>query len=130
MAFSDWAEHRVLEYFLRTNTNFTPQQVYAALFLSATTDAGGGTEVPAANSYARTAITFGAAQTPGGTSNNSVDITFPQAAGDWGTITHLGIFDRSTTGNLIFHGALANTKLVQSGDTFKIPAGNLVVTVS
>ena len=129
-AFSDWAEHRVLEYFLRSNVNFTPQTTYVALYLTSTTDADGGTEVPAANSYARTSITWGEAQSPGGTCNNSVAITFPQATGDWGTVTHISIRDRSTGGNSIFHGALANSKVVQSGDTFTIPAGALLITLA
>lgn len=53
------------------------------------------------------------------TTNNGI-ITFPQASGSWGTITHWGIYDASTAGNLIAHGDLSSSKVINSGDTASI----------
>lgn len=52
-------------------------------------------------------------------------ITFPQASGSWGTITHFGIFDAATSGNLLMHGALSASKTVGANDTFLFAAGDL-----
>ena len=93
--------------------------------LSAT--AGGGTEV-SGGAYARQAVTLAAAS--GGASENSADITFPQATADWGTITHLALMDALTGGNMLMHTPLDASKEVNNGDTFKINAGDLDVTVA
>jgi len=63
MAASDYLEQRVLDFVLRAAAehSFTsPANVYVALFTTATSDDGTGTEVPDSNAYARTAVTFGA----------------------------------------------------------------------
>ncbi|MGB2469903.1 MAG: phage tail fiber protein, partial [Flavobacteriales bacterium] len=43
-----------------------------------------------------------------------------QATGAWGTITHFGIFDASSSGNLLYHGALTASKTIATGDVLKI----------
>lgn len=125
-AFSNFIENKILDHVLR-NTTYTPAAtVYVALYTSDPTEADVGVEV-AGNSYARTAVTFGAAAS--GSVNNSSDVAFPAATGAWGTITHFGIRDASTLGNMLFYGALTSSKVVANGDTFRFVAGSLVVTV-
>jgi len=41
----------------------------------------------------------------------------------------VGIFDAQTGGNLLWYGDLTQSKTVDSGDTFKINAGDLVITL-
>ena len=125
-AFSDYLEDALLDHVFRNTAYTSPTTVYAALFTAAPSDAGGGTEV-SGGSYARTAITCGAAAS--GTISNSADITFPQATGSWGTVTHVGVFDSLTTGNLLSHGALTASKIVDNGDTFKIATGDLDISL-
>jgi len=125
--FTDFMENKIIDHMLRNQAYTPPSTVYVALFTSATSDAGGGTEV-SGGSYARQAVTLGAAS--GGASENSADITFPQATADWGTITHVGLMDALTGGNMLMHSPLDASKTVNNGDTFKINTGDLDVTVA
>ena len=125
--FTDFMENKIIDHMLRNQAYTPPATVYVALFTTATTDAAGGTEV-SGGSYARQAVTLSAAA--GGASENSADITFPQATADWGTITHVALMDALTGGNMLMHTALDASKTVNNGDTFKINAGDLDVTVA
>jgi hypothetical protein len=42
----------------------------------------------------------------------------------------IGILDALSGGNLLYHTPLDSSKLIESGDVFKINAGNLSVTLS
>ena len=50
------------------------------------------------------------------------------AGGDWGTVTHFGIFDAATSGNLLYWGALSASKAVGNTDTLTFAIGSIVVT--
>ena len=124
---SNYLETALVNATLRNTAYTSPAAVYAALFTTDPTDAGSGTEVTG-GSYARTAITFGSPSN--GVTTNSADVTFPTCTVAWGTVTHMGIFDASTSGNLLYHTPLDASKTVDSGDIFKISSGNLSVTLS
>lgn len=125
--FSNYLENALINATLRNTTYTSPTTVYVALYSTNPTDADTGTEI-AGGSYARTAVTFGAPSN--GVSTNSADVTFPTATGTWGTVSHVGIRDASTAGNLLYHAALTASKTVASGDIFKISTGNLSVTLA
>ena len=124
---SNYLENALVNATLRNTTYTSPAAVYAALFTTDPTDAGSGTEV-SGGSYTRTAITFGSPSN--GVTTNSADVTFPTCTAAWGTVTHMGIFDASTSGNLLYHTPLDASKTVDSGDIFKISSGNLSVTLA
>lgn len=126
-AMSNYLENALINATLRNTTYTSPATVYVALFTSDPTDAGSGTEV-SGGSYARQSATF-AAPSIGAAATNA-DIQFPQATGNWGTITHFGIYDALTTGNLLYHGQLTASKTIETGDVFKIATGNLTVTLA
>lgn len=123
---SNYLEAALLNATLRNTSYTSPSSVYVGLHTADPTDAGTGTEV-AGNSYQRTAVTFGAPSS--GTCTSNADCTFPQATGNWGTISHIGIWDASTTGNLLYHTPLATSKTIENGDLFKIASGSLTVTL-
>jgi hypothetical protein len=127
MSKSDYAENKINE-LLVGKTAFTLPTAYVALYTAAPSDSGGGTEV-SGGSYARKS-TVGADwnTSSGGSISNANAITFVTAAGSWGTVTHFGVFDASTTGNLLFWAALTASKTVGSGDTASFAAGALVHT--
>jgi hypothetical protein len=127
-AISNYLENALINATLRNTTFTSPAIVYAGLFTSDPTDAGSGTEV-SGGSYARKAITF-AAPSNGVTTNSAAACEFDQATGSWGTITHFGIFDALTTGNLLYHGALTASKTIASGDVFKFPTSSVTVTLA
>ena len=124
---SNYLENALINATLRNTTFTAPATVYVSLWTSDPTDAGSGTEV-SGGSYARTAVTFGAPSN--GVTTNSADVTFPTATGSWGTVTHIGIHDALTTGNLLYHTPLDASKAIASGDIFKISTGNLSVTLA
>jgi hypothetical protein len=101
---------------------------YVGLYTAAPSDSGGGTEV-SGGSYARkstAAADWEAAS--GGATQNANAITFVTPTGNWGTVTHFGIFDAATAGNLLYWGALASQKTIDSGDTASFAAGALDLT--
>jgi len=124
--FSDYYENKVIDHMLRNQAFTPPSTVYVGLFTVAPTDAGGGTEV-SGGSYARQAVTLAAASA--GATQNSADITFPTATADWGTIVAAGLFDAASAGNLLAWNNLTASKTVNNGDTFKISAGSLTISV-
>lgn len=124
---SNYLENALINATLR-NTNYTsPATVYVALYTTDPTDADTGTEV-SGGSYARTAVTFGAPSN--GVSTNSAAVEFPTCTSSWGTITHIGIRDASTSGNLLYHTALTTSKVIDVDDIFRITTGNLSVTLA
>lgn len=124
---SNYLENALINATLRNTSYTSPTTVYLALYLDDPTDADTGTEI-SGGSYARQAITFGAPSN--GTSTNSAAIEFPAATANWGTITHVGIRDALTSGNLLYHTALDASKTINNGDIFKILTSNLSVTLA
>ncbi len=125
--FSNYLENALINAVLRNTSYTSPATVYVSLYTSDPTDADSGTEV-SGGSYARTSVTFGAPSN--GVSTNSADVTFPTCTASWGTVSHIGIHDASTAGNLLFHTPLDTSKTIDSGDIFKITTGNLSVTLA
>ena len=125
--FSNFLEDALINAVLRNTTYTSPATVYVSLYTTDPTDADTGTEV-SGGSYARTAVTMGAPSN--GVSTNSADVTFPTATASWGTVTHIGIHDASTSGNLLFHTILDNSKTIDTGDIFRITTRNLSVTLA
>lgn len=99
-----------------------PTNVRLALYTSDPTDADSGTEV-SGGSYARQPVAFDAAAS--GATQNTAEIVFPVATANWGTITHIGLRDATSGGNLLAHAPLAASKAIDSGDQFRISAGEL-----
>jgi len=78
--------------------------------------------------YARQTVAFAAASS--GTSATNATVTFPAATANWGTITHVAVMDASTSGNVLFWGAVTTAKTIETGDTFQVSSGNLTVSLA
>ena len=128
--FSDYLEDKVLDHVFGGTAYTAPGTLYVALYTSAPSDTGGGTEV-SGGSYARKSM---AAMTVSGTSpttaTNGAAVEFVTATGTWGTVTHVGVFDAATSGNLMAWAALTASKAVSSGDFFRFDAGDLDITLA
>lgn len=140
---TDYLENKIIDWFIRGQAYTPSGTVYIGLLTAAPSDSAAGTEVTG-GSYARVAVTCsmsnfagtqGAGTTAassgsGGTTSNNGAITFPAPTANWGTVTHMGIYDAPTGGNLLIYAALATSKTVNSGDpapTF--PAAALTVQI-
>jgi len=102
---------------------------YVALFTADDgLEAGTITSEVSGGSYARQLA--GLSASSDGVSANAADIEFPTATASWGTVTHVALMDAESGGNVIMHSALDASKAVGNGDTFKILAGELDVTIA
>ncbi|AWB45270.1 hypothetical protein DCC85_14245 [Paenibacillus sp. CAA11] len=125
---SNWLSAQLLNAALRS-TNFTaPTSVYLALYTSDPTAADTGAEVTGGG-YVRKAITFAAPALVSGrqTVSSAVDVEFPIATADWGLVTHVGIRDAATGGNLLWTVALPSPRTIQTGDKPKFLASGVTV---
>ena len=126
-AMSNYLENAVLNYVLRDTADWAPTAVYLSLHTADPAEDGSGAEV-SGGSYARQAITFNAAHATNGTIDNSSDEEFTNMPAC--TVTHIGIWDHATAGNLLFYGAVSASKTVTSGDTISLAAGSLDITLA
>lgn len=129
---SNFAELELLDHVFNAAYS-PPAAVYLALCTADPTDAGTGAsmnEVANTGSYARTAITFGAASARRITQNALV--TFPQATGAWGTVTHWAIVDSAThgAGNMLAYGAFSPSKSIVNANTPSVPTSTIYVEYS
>jgi hypothetical protein len=125
-AASNYTENLALKFLLTSTTATRPTAWYVALFTTNPTDAGSGTEVSGTN-YARTAVTFTVTDD---TATNSAAVTFAAAGSNWGTVSHIGVYDALSSGNLLFHGSVTTAKQIDSGDTFTISTSNLSIVLA
>jgi hypothetical protein len=135
-AASNYLENKVLDHVL-TGTAYTqPAARYLALFTNTSTNAATNLEAgtltdeisTSATAYAREVVTFAAASS--GSSATNATVTFDAATANWGTITHVAVMDASTSGNVLFWGAVTTAKTIETGDTFQVTSGNLTVALA
>ena len=124
-AFSNYLENKILLHVLSNTAYTSPTTVYLGLHTADPTDAGSGTEV-SGGSYARQSF---ASTISGNAASNTSAIEFPTATGSWGTVGWVAVWDNLTGGNLLVHGALTASKTIASGDVFRVPAGDLDITL-
>lgn len=123
---TDYFENRMLG-LLRGQNITAPANVYLALFFSNPTDTGtGGTEVSYTN-YARQPVTFSApaASGTGLMIQNASQISFAEASTNVGTVTHIGLYDALSGGNLLLYGQLDTPLTVQAQVTPVFRAGSI-----
>jgi hypothetical protein len=127
--FSDYLEDKVLEHVFGGNAYTAPSTLYVALYTSAPSDTGGGTEV-SGGGYVRKTATFNVSGTNPTTASNAAAIEYPTATANYGTVTSVGIFDALSGGNLLAYANLTASKVVSTGDVFRFNAGDLDVTLA
>jgi hypothetical protein len=123
---SDYLENKLLDHVLRNISYTSPTTVYVGLFTTDPTDAGTGTEV-SGGSYARQIVSVTTAT--GGIVTSSADVTFPQCTASWGTVSHIGLLDALSSGNLLMHTPLTTSRAIETGDVLKISTGSLTASL-
>lgn len=123
---SNYLENKLLDHVLRNVSYTSPTTVYVGLYTSDPGDDNSGTEV-SGGSYARQILSVTTAS--GGIVTSSADVTFPQATGSWGNVSHIGLLDAVTSGNLLMHTSLPVPKDIETGDVLKISTGNLTASL-
>jgi hypothetical protein len=130
---TDYTESAVLTGLVGgTSIALSAGKPFLALFTSAPTDAGGGTEC-SGGSYVRVQagdVGQGDFGTPsGGSVTNASEFRWADATADWGTITHIALMSTITGGSMLIHGTLQASVVISNGDIFKIPASGFTITM-
>lgn len=129
-ALTDYLENELLDHVIGNESYTAPATLYVGLAQSVADD-GTITGEPSGNGYARVAVTNNATNFPaasGGSKTNGTEITFPEATGDWGTLSVWFIADAATGGNVLIYGDLTDSKTVGNGDTVHFPPSYLTIT--
>lgn len=139
--FSDYTEANIINATLRGVAFPLPAATYISLHTANPTDANTTStevQVGAFPAYARQDAAAGGAISSGwtapsasGSSSNAKAVTFPANNGAGAVvITHIGIYDAASGGNLLYHGALTVAKTLQVSDVLAFSVGSLVVTTA
>ena len=129
-SFSDFWEVEILDHVFGKGVYTPPTNIFVALSTADPTDSGGSIAEPVGGSYARksTAPADWDAAVSGALDNGNA-ITFVEATGNWGTISHFALYDALIAGNMLAHGALSASKAIDSGDTASFAVGDLDVSL-
>lgn len=129
-ALSDHAENLLLNWLMTAGSATRPTAWYVGLHTGSPADDDSGANEISGNGYSRQAIAVTTATGTGGTTSNDANITFTASGGDWGTISHISIYDASTSGNLLWHGSMTASKTIADGDTLQFNTGNIDLTIA
>ena len=124
-AMTDYLANVLRDHTLRNMAYTSPTTVYLALFTTATTEAGGGTEMTG-GSYARQAITFDAGAIAGQADQAAV-VAFTDCPA--ATVVAAAVMDALTVGNMLYHGRLPSQRTLVGGETFTLIAGDLKILI-
>lgn len=131
---TNYAEELIGNAMLRGGTLTWPTTWHVALFTAASSpEAGTVTEVSGGD-YAREAIANGSsawnAPTAGnGVFDNAADIDFGDPSANWGTVTHWGLYDAASSGNLWLCVPFASSyEILSAATNVKFAAGALDIT--
>tara|TARA_B100001059_G_scaffold209763_1_gene222924 strand:+ start:104 stop:484 length:381 start_codon:yes stop_codon:yes gene_type:complete len=126
MSFTNFLETEILDHVFAGAAYTAPTTKYLALFTGAPGETGGGTEV-SGGGYARQTVAF---TTSGNTTSNNAAVEYPTATANYGTVTHVAVFDASSSGNMMAYAALSSNKTIETGDVFRVPSGDLDITLN
>ena len=126
-ALSDYAENKVLDHTLGTTAWTMPATVYLGLSVASMGDDASGTEL-SGSGYARQSISFASASS--GSASTDATVTFPTATGSWGSVGYWSLWDASSGGNMLMHGAFTTAKTVGNGDILRVNSGDLTITAA
>src|SRR5713101_1082524 len=118
---SDYLEDQLRKHIFRTGSFTKPVSLYVSLHTADPTDTGLGAEANY-GSYARVVNNPLDANWTSGTATDGITqnvgaLAFPAATSGSNLVTHFGIWDASSGGNMICYGQLTNSITVSTGVT-------------
>ncbi len=134
MPFNDYLRNSVLNNNFGQTAYTAPGTLYLGLSTTPIGDDGTGATEPTGGAYTRLVITNNKTSwsTATGADNrieNLTELTFPEATGTWGNITHFFISDAATGGNSLVSGTLTAAKTIGNGDIARFAPGNIVIAI-
>jgi hypothetical protein len=125
MSFSNFLETEILDHVFANNAYTSPTNVYVSLHTANPDEDASGAEV-SGGGYARQAASFAVS---GNTATTDAAVEYPTATAGYGTVTHVGVWDAASSGNMLAYAALTASKTISTGDVFRIPTGDLDITL-
>lgn len=136
MSFSDTLENEILDHVFGVGAYTAATTLWIGLSTADPGDDAATLAEPSGNGYARVGLdNSGTSWTTAaaGVTRNGVEITFPEASGSWGTISHVAIWTHVTSDGaavLFATGALGTSKAVGIGDTPRFQINSLSLTLT
>lgn len=126
---SNYLSNKLVDLLFRAQAYTYPASIFHALYTSAPSNAGGGTEVGGGVGYARAELvvsttnisgtqSVGSTAASSGTAgriSNNIAVAHPAPSGSWGTVTYGGWHDASSAGNLLFWRTLSKPSTIGAG---------------
>lgn len=127
MSFTNFLETEILDHVFGGNAYTAPATLYLALHTANPDEDASGAEVSTSGTaYARQTVTF---TVSGNEATTSAAVEYSTATASFGTVTHVAVWDASTGGNMLAYAALTSSKAIDTGDVFRVPAGDLDITL-
>lgn len=127
--FSTHLAQALINHVFRGQTYSAPSSVYLALFVADPTDNNVTSNEATGSWYTRQQVTSWTAPVGTGvTTANSNQIVFNAVTGQAVTITHWGLYDGVSTGNLLASGQFASSKVLNVDDVLAVNANDLKLT--
>jgi hypothetical protein len=120
---SNYLRSKIVRHVINVAAYTAPATLYLALYTTDPTIADTGSEVTG-GSYVRKAISFGTEANGAVNSNAAINFTSMPAV----RVTHWGIRDASSGGNLMYFGAFDIPVDVAGGATFPVASGDLGIS--
>ncbi len=133
MGATDYLEDELLDHIFGAAAWAAPATLYIGLSTTEIADDGTDITEPVGMGYARVSVdNDGVTWDPasGGTKQNDIAFTFPQATGDWGTIAEAFVADAASGGNVLWTGALKTVRFVGNGERFEFAASDFKVKIN
>lgn len=127
MSFSNYLENKLIDHTFGGTAYSAPATLYLGLHTSNPDEDDSGTEVSTSGTaYGRQTIAF---TVSGSACENTSAVEFATATAGYGTVTHVGVYDASSGGNLLAYAQLTVSKTISTGDVFRVPAGDLDISL-
>jgi len=125
-----YLEQKLLNHTLLNEPYTPPDKLYLALLTADPGRTGSTASEISDPAYERQEIAFTAAADhaeSGSYVQNTLDIDYPQATTDWGSVGYGALMDAKTGGNGLYKGAFDVAKQVLANDYYQCPAGQVKV---
>lgn len=127
MSFSNFLETELLDHVFTNSAYTAPSTLYLSLHTANPDEDASGTEVSTSGTaYVRQTVTF---TVSGNTATTDAAVEFPTATANFGTVSHVAVWDAESAGNMLAYAALTTSKTIETGDVLRVPAGDLDITL-
>ena len=127
MSFSNFLETELLDHVFTNSAYTAPSTLYLSLHTANPDEDASGTEVSTSGTaYVRQTVTF---TVSGNTATTDAAVEFPTATANFGTVSHVAVWDAESAGNMLAYASLTTSKTIETGDVLRVPAGDLDITL-